>query len=170
MYVPGPAAAPKVKVQNLEKFLVEFEDLKEPIAGGVAVYGPAAAYALVWEYGRSDVNPGPKTLWSTNPLGQKRVMTKTAPHGYVAIHEDEMWPILVQELSKVSWDVKSGQELRIRLEVAIDNASQQIATIISASAPFDTGDLKAGIQYIDSSEGFDVQDLSSAEGGQSFVF
>lgn len=170
MFVPGPQLSPKLQIVKLEQFLIELEEIDEPIVGGVAVFGPAAAYALFSEYGFAS-GPGPRTKWGVNPLGARAIMSRQAPRGYIAIHEDEMWPIFVEELAKVNWAANSSTQLRLRIEVAIDNADQRIAQIISESAPVDSGDLRTGIDIVDSSNAsglLDVEDLASSEAGHTF--
>lgn len=156
-YIPSkPVVVPKIEFQGLTNFLAEFEGLDEPIQGGIGVFGSAAAYALVWEYGAPPPwrmkKPGPKTLWGMNPKGEIKIMTRTAPEGYISIHEDEMWPILAEEIAKVKFNSKTADGIRLELEVAIDNASQRFARIVSDSAPFDSGDLRSQIQYVDSED------------------
>lgn len=155
-YLSIPSLTPTITFQNLANFLAELEGLDEQINGGVGVFGSAAAYALVWEYGAPPPNriqnPGPKTLWGTNPLGETKIMTRTAPEGYISIHDDELWPILEEELSKVKFSSKTQDGIRLELEIAVDNASQRFARIISDSAPVDSGDLRSQIQYIDSAK------------------
>jgi hypothetical protein len=155
-YLPTPALTPSLTFKNLAGFLAELEGLDEPVIGGVGVFGSAADYALVWEYGAPPPwkikKPGPKTLWGINPLGEQKIMTRTAPEGYISIHEDELWPILEEELSKVKFSSGTSDGIRLELEVAVDNASQRFARLVSDSAPVDTGDLRSQIQYIDSAD------------------
>ena len=153
MILPGPSLVPTM-VQRLENFMVQFDGLDKPIVGGIAIFGSAAAYGLVWEYGAPPpyhiTKPGPKTEWGTNPLGETKIMTRTAPEGYVAIHEPEMYNILADEMSKVRFSSNTPDGIRLELEIAMDNASQRIARIVSDSAPVDSGDLRSQIQYVDS--------------------
>jgi hypothetical protein len=170
MHVPRPKLAPRMSIQNLEQFLIQIEGIDRPLSGGVAVYGVAAAYALVPDYGW-DRGPGPRTLWSTNVKGRKAIMSRQAPTGYAAIHEKEFWPIIQDELSKVKFDARSETEMRLRLEVAVDNASQRMAHIIAESAPVDSGDLKSGVQIIDSADSsLDLGDIAKAEGQANIFF
>lgn len=152
MFIPGPSLLPLVALQKLDTFLSEFEGM-DSISGGVAVYGSAAAYALVWELGSKRLkSPGPKTLWSVNREGEIAILTKQAPLGYVGFVSDQFWPIIEQELSSVKFKSSTAAGLRIEIEVAIDNASMRIARILSDAAPVDSGDLRSQIQYVDSAE------------------
>lgn len=149
MIIPGPSFVPLVVTENIDAFLPDFSGLTN-LVGGVGVYGPAAAYALVWELGsRRLQKPGPKTMWSTNRNGERVILTKQAPFGYVGIHEDECWTIIREEIAKVDFS-GSAKRIRLELSVAIDNASLRCAQLIRSSAPVDSGDLRAGIQMVDS--------------------
>lgn len=151
-----PSLTPSITFQNLASFLAEFEGLDEPVVGGVGIFGSAAAYGLVWEYGAPPPwrikKPGPKTLWGTNPYGETKIMTRTAPEGYIAINEDALWPILEKYLGALKLDAKTADGIRLEMEIAVDNASQEWARIVSDSAPYDSGDLRSQIQYIDSGD------------------
>jgi hypothetical protein len=150
MIIPGPNVTPSLMFTALDKFMAEFEGQIEPVYGGIAIYGPAASYGLVWEFGSSRMKkPGPKTLWGVNPLGEPAILSKQAPAGYIAIHEDEFWPIILEEMSRVEFRSDTPDGIKLELEIAMDNASQRIARIVSDSAPVDSGDLRAGIQLVD---------------------
>jgi len=152
MFIPGPSLFPLIAIQRLDEFLSEFEGM-DSISGGVAVYGSAAAYALVWELGSKRLkSPGPKTLWSVNREGEVAILTRQAPLGYVGFVSDQFWPIIEKELATIKFSSKTTAGIRIEIEVALDNASQAIARIISDAAPVDTGDLRSQIQYVDSAE------------------
>ena len=166
VYVPRPAVSASLDITNLESFLVQLEKMK-PIIGGIAVYGPAAAYALVPEYGWAR-GPGKKTLWGTNAKGQRAIMSTQAPEGYVSIHEKDMWPIIIEEISQINFSAKSEKELTIRLEVALDNAAQRIAQLIANSAPVDSGDLKSGVNLVDSTD--DINSTGLSEGQVNLFF
>lgn len=149
MYIPSPSLMPLVSIQNIDKFMSNIDGLQS-ISGGIAVYGSAAAYALVWELGsRKLKKPGPKTLWSTNRLGRRAILTRQAPFGYVGYVSDQFWPIIRTELAKVDF---TGSSIRLAIEVAMDNASQKIARLVSDTAPVDSGDLRSQIQYVDSGD------------------
>lgn len=153
MFVPKPNLTPATDFKELRSFMVEFQGTKDPVVGGIAIFGTAAAYGLVWEYGSSRMKtPGPKTMWGINPLGEEAILTKQAPLGYIAINEDKFWPIIQDEFSKVEFKSKTEGGIRLELEIAMDNASQRIARLVADAAPVDTGDLRSSIQYIDSSK------------------
>jgi len=152
MYIPRPSLRPLIAFQNLDTYLEEFKNIGN-LSGGVAVYGSAAAYALVWELGSLRMKqPGPKTLWSVNRNDERAILTKQAPFGYVGYISEEFWPIIQEELQKVNYSSKDSRRMRLELEVALDNASHKIAELVRSFAPVDSGDLRSQIQGVDSDE------------------
>lgn len=149
MYIPSPSPMPLAIFDDIDTAsLDDLENIKT-ITGGIGVFGPAAAYALVWEMGSKRTQTGPKTVWGVNRDGEVRIFSMQAPAGYVGVISDQFWPIIEHELSKVDY---GGRNIQIQLEVAVDNASQRIARLVSDNAPVDSGDLRAGIQYLDSGD------------------
>lgn len=149
MFIPAPLISPLLSIQSIPDYLSDLEDIQD-ISGGIGVYGSAAAYALVWELGsRRLKRPGPKTLWSVNRDGNIAILTRQAPRGYVGFISDQFWPIIEEELSKVNF---ASRSLKMQLEIAMDNASQKIARLVSDTAPVDSGDLRSQIQGVDSDE------------------
>lgn len=145
--------------------------MDKPIRGGVGVFGSAAAYALVWEFGSLTMEkPGPKTLWGTNPKGERAILTKQAPEGYVAIHDDDLFKIMVAELKGAKLIGNNADETRILLEVVTDNISQAWAKVIADSAPVDSGDLRSQIQYIDSGDDLLSEGVSGAAQAEATFF
>lgn len=168
MYFPRPSLAPLVIFPDLNKFLEEFEGIGT-VSGGVGVFGSAAAYALVWELGSKRENTGPKTVWGVNRKGEKRIFSSQAPEGYVGVISDEFWPIIEEEIGHLHFRGTKAKDIRLELEVVIDNAMQRIARIISDAAPVDSGDLRSQIQYIDSGE-MDTQTASDLESDSTLIF
>lgn len=151
MFFHGPSLQPLLKFGNLQEFIKDFQGM-DNLAGGVAVYGSAAAYALVWELGSLRAKkPGPRTLWSINRNGRRIIMSTQAPGGYVAINEDKFWPIIEAELDKVDYG-QNAKRIQLEMSVAIDNASQKIARIVAETAPVASGDLRSQISGVDTDE------------------
>jgi hypothetical protein len=151
--IPGhPALLPLIVVKDLSTALEQFVGLGN-VSAGVGIYGEAAAYALVWELGsRRLKRPGPKTLWSVNREGERAILTKQAPFGYVT-PTDEFWPIIEEEIAHIDWgEADNNKEMVMLIEIALDNASQRIAKIIAGRAPVDSGALRAGIMGVDTDE------------------
>jgi len=150
MFLPSPSLMPLAVFTDIDtSCLDDLEHLKN-LSSGVVVLGPAAAYALVWELGSDRLKkPGPKTVWGRNRDGERKIMSSQAPEGYVGVVADKFWPIIEEELSKIDY---GGKNLQLQMEVAIDNASQRIAVLVRAEAPVDSGDLRTGIQGVDSGD------------------
>jgi len=55
-----------VELKGLDNLEQALKSIPTKIVGGVKCSGPALAYALVWEFGRLNIQPGPKTMWSEN--------------------------------------------------------------------------------------------------------
>lgn len=162
MHIPRPGFMPLL-VMDLDKSFGPVGDLSK-ISSGVGVFGSAAAYALVWELGTLRwPQPGPKTIWSTNRYGERVIMTKQAPHGYVGINATVAQSILHEELVKVKFNLADIARYKLDLEVAMDNAAIRIARVISDDAPVDSGDLRSQIQLISSDE-VDLLDTDSDQG------
>lgn len=137
-----------IKVKNINA-------LAERLAAGAArpyisvrviVSGPAAAYAMIWEWGRITCQPGPKTLWSTNPLGEERVMTVTAPFGFIWMNRREFRKCIHQEMAKIHFNHIKPSDWPNRIQKAFDDAGVACADIIADDAPMDTGALRAAIR------------------------
>lgn len=150
MHIPIPSLLPLAVFEDIDtSSLDDLINLKN-LSSGIVVVGPAATYALVWELGSDRLTkPGPKTVWGTNRFGESKIMSSQAPEGYVGIISDEFWPIIEEELSKVDYGSKY---LQVKMEVALDNASLRIAELVREAAPVDQGDLRAGIQGVDSGD------------------
>jgi hypothetical protein len=135
------------------KALGALAGIQTSMSVGVGVFGSAAAYALVWELGsRRLKNPGPKTCWGANRFGETVILTKQAPMGYVGIHAGDAQKILSDEVGSVKMDLGDLNRSKLNLEVALDNAAQAIARIMSDSAPVDSGDLRSQIMSISTDE------------------
>ena len=125
------------------------DGIPDTVSVGVGVFGPATAYALVWELGSNRLKkPGPKTTWGTNRYGQKKILTKQAPKGYVGVNAKKAQKILYQAVQGVKFDLSDIDASKIKLEVAMDNAAQQIVGLFRQTAPVDEGTLRAGMQPI----------------------
>src|SRR6266403_22849 len=140
--MPTPTIYPTMMFDKLDEFMLEFEEHDQMITAGVAAVGPAAAYALVWEWGNvQQVKPGPKTVLGTNPDGDEVWLSIQAPFGYIKIHENDYWEILKIELGKVKFEGTNPKEMTKELEEAAFRASKVIAQLMSDNAPVDKGDL-----------------------------
>ncbi len=109
------------------------------------IRGPAADYALVWEWGRVDINPGPKTQWGTNPDGETRVLTKTAPLGFIRVNRLKYKAIIREEIEAVAWGKLRPSQWNPMVEKCLHKAAKRIAKLIAETAPIDTGQLREAI-------------------------
>ena len=126
---------------EMKKFLSEFAQLKkQPVEAGVGVEGPAAAYALVWEWGNARQHQiGPRTTVGTNPDGEKVFLSIQAPHGYIRVSEPSYWAALEQEMGKVSFSGTTPGAIREELEEAAEKICNRIRDIIKEHVPIGIG-------------------------------
>jgi hypothetical protein len=139
-------AYPLLKLQ-LDEFLKEFAQLKkEPAEAGVAVDGPGAAYALVWEWGNArQMKKGPKTTLGTNPDGSRVWLSIQAPHGYIRVNEPLFWAAFMREAEKLDLSSESPAEIRQALEQTVIITASRVRDIIKEHVPVDTGQLQSDI-------------------------
>ncbi len=139
-----------LKVKNIDRFVDQFKlgGGRPTVKMGLKITGPAAAYALVWEFGRADIKPGPKTLWGTNPDGERRVLTRTAPSGYIRVNKNKFRLIIRDEMKKIVWRKIKPREIPNAVQWALEKAAPRIADLIAETAPFDTGALRAAIRAV----------------------
>lgn len=143
------------KLRNLDKLadaLSQGIDTKPVLRMGVAVSGKAAAYALVWEYGRVDCKPGPKTLYSTNFEGQQVVLTRSAPLGFIRVNNARYREYVRAEMKGVDWKKLKITQIPSNALKALARAAYKCADLISITAPKDTGELSLAIRSADLSE------------------
>jgi hypothetical protein len=133
-------------ISGLDELLKAFDKLPDDLAAGVKVVGPATAYCLVWEYGSARmVNPGPKTLLSTNPLGQPAILSRQAPNGFIRINKQKYLDIIKSQFQQT--DLGSNPTQWSPKLIQFLNASAELcADVISETAPVDTGNLSGSIQ------------------------
>jgi len=129
----------------LKKVLGDF-DIDIAISTAVVSRGPAAAYALVWEYGNiRQTKKGPKTVLGVDPeSGEAIWLTIQAPSGYVRIWKPLFKTIIFGELGKVKFGRK---DTRQQLVAAWDRIGQLMTEKIRSTAPVDKGDLKGSITW-----------------------
>src|SRR5579862_5052115 len=87
-----------LKVKNVNKLVAALSGVATQVKMDITIRGPAAKYAMVWEWGRADIQPGPKTVWSTNPDEEFRVLTRQAPHGWIRVNKNEYTKFILGEL------------------------------------------------------------------------
>lgn len=128
-------------IDDIGSFLKELED-DRVVEAGVAVVGPAAAYAEVWEWGNArQTKKGPRTVLGTNPRGERVWLSSQAPYGYIWRNESVFWDSIRQQLEKVSFSGPTKREITSELVKATAAASEEMVKTVSDSAPVDTGQL-----------------------------
>lgn len=141
-----------LRATNLDKLAGQFDmglGARPTIRMQIVVRGPAASYAFTWEWGRVDINPGPKTLWGTNPDGEQAVMTKTAPSGFVRVNRAKYRQIIKEELQAVPFHKLLLKAYPAAIKAALGRAANRCGAIIAATAPVDTGALREAIVSVD---------------------
>jgi hypothetical protein len=136
-----------LRVKNIDKLTerIALGTARPRIRMQIIVRGPAARYALIWEWGRITCEPGPKTMYSDNPAGETRVMTITAPHGFIHIHKNEYKTIIKEEMRKIKFKTLKPSQWNPAVQAAFDRAAKRCANLISNSAPYDTYRLQTAI-------------------------
>lgn len=145
-----------LRVKNLDKLVAQFDmgmGARPTVRMLIIVRGPVASYALVWEFGRADINPGPKTLWGTNPDGEERVMTKTAPTGFIRVNRSKYRAIIKEELQAVPFYRFPLAKYPSLIKQALQAAAKRCGALIAETAPYDTYALREAIVAVDIADG-----------------
>ena len=144
-----------LRVRNpdaFERAILEYMGTRPTIRVSLSITGPAAAYALVWEWGSARLDkPGPKTMWGINPDGESVILTKTAPYGYIRTNIPKFRQIIREEFDMVDWAAVSVRNLKKTVMGVLQAAGERCAEVIAAAAPYDTGQLKEAILVAQSS-------------------
>lgn len=133
---------------GLGKLVGGLSSLPVAVEAGVKVSGEAAGYALVWEWGRVGVSPGPKTLWSDNPDGEIRVLTLTAPHGWIRVNRIRYETLLKQKVGALNFASSPIEQWAKMLEGAVESAASESMEIMVETAPIDTGLLRGSLSVV----------------------
>jgi hypothetical protein len=142
----------KLSIDGIDQFLKELED-DGVVQAGVSVEGPAAAYALVWEWGNArQTKKGPKTVLGTNPKGERVWLSSQAPVGYIWTNTPKFLDSISQELKQVSFSGTTKQSVTSELKRASLNIAKQMADVISEAAPVDTGQLESSFRPLASGD------------------
>lgn len=139
-----------LQAKGIDKLYQALARLPDLIQGGVKVTGEPVNYWAVWEWGSSRLlEPGPKTLWSTNPDGEAAILTKTAPFGYIRVNQQRYLEILRERIKAASLPTTPVSKWEGKLQKELYEASVQCAGVISDAAPIDSGDLRSHIEPCD---------------------
>lgn len=134
-----PLGRPRLLFDELLLFLE-----KELTIGKVGVMieitseGPAAAYALVWEWGNvRQTKEGPKTTLGINPNGERVWLTIQAPRGYIRVLTPQFHRIVKDELSHM----KVLGSTKKKLTTVANKIGRRMLKLLKDTVPVDTGDL-----------------------------
>lgn len=124
-----------------------FQRLPSRVNAGVKITGDATQYALVWEWGSIRITkPGPKTQWGVNPDGEVRIMTITAPQGWIRVNKDKYRAIFLDELTRAQVFTKfPASQWQTQLQLILGYTSDRCASLMSDTAPYDTGLLSSSL-------------------------
>lgn len=154
-----------VSVKGIDQLADSLSSLPGRITAGVKVRGTVNAIkAHVWDTGyvTRTIKPGPKTLWSVNVFGDPKVLTITAPTGFIRIQRNEYLAILRNEFEKADFAHHRIADWNRLARQMMINTAQRCATIVADAAPYDTGELRDSISAAEpgdpalSTGGFDV--------------
>lgn len=141
-------------IPGAKDFLKELED-DGVVQAGVSVEGPAAAYAEVWEWGNTrQTKKGPRTVLGINPDGERVWLSSQAPYGYIWTNENKYWEIVRKELGKLSLDGPTKKEVTEEISRGLEKIAEQVAQVISETAPVDTGQLSESFRVVKSDDPF----------------
>jgi hypothetical protein len=130
-----------LQIEGLDSLVRAFSALPDLVEGGVEVLGDENSFALIWEWGRITCKPGPKTMYSSNPDGETRVMTITAPHGYIRANRNQFLAIMHEEYAKADFVHEPTSKWPKMAERIMIDVGKRCKEVIANAAPHDTGHL-----------------------------
>lgn len=151
---------------GVETFLQQFLGRDDLISSGVESRGPAADYALTWEWGNvRQTEAGPRTVLGRNPNGEEVFLSIQAPFGYIRVNTPLFWEAIRTELQAVRFDQSDAGALTLELEKASARISERIRRILHDTAPVDTGQLQSSFVVVQLGrvQGFDDGSFDVAE-------
>src|SRR5580765_2524701 len=141
---------PTLDFLRIGDLLQEFANLEDRVIEvGVAVEGPAAKYAEVWEWGNArQTKQGPRTVLGINPNGESVWLSTQAPRGYIRVNDSIYMDIVKVELGKLEFKGTDASSVRQDIERTCIDIAQQIAHVIEEHAPVDTGQLSQSFRVV----------------------
>lgn len=133
------------QIEGLDQLPTATQSIPEKIQAGVKLDASVVTRGMVWEYGRIDIQPGPKTMLSTNMDGEERVLTITAPHGWIRVNRDKYQQIIKQRIAQIQWNKYPLSQWEKVLRDTAYKAMQECAEVMEQTAPVDSGELRGGI-------------------------
>lgn len=137
-----------LQITGVEALVESLRSLPSSVTSGVKTRDELNYIkALVWDMGyvTRKIKPGPKTLWSVNVLGESKVLTITAPTGFIRINRNRYLGILRDEFQKANFPGSPLSQWPQLAETMMSNAAIRCAQVVSTAAPIDKGDLRASI-------------------------
>lgn len=138
-----------MKIEGIDALVSALSSLPSDIQSGVKVTGSTNYIkAMVWDLGyvTRTIKPGPKTMWSVNVYGDPKVLTITAPTGFIRINRAQYASILSDEFSKCNFSTTPIAQWPKMIEDMMSSAARRCSEIIAEGAPIDTGDLRQSIE------------------------
>ena len=137
-----------MRIEGIEALVASLSSLPSGVSSGVKVLGAVNfVKAMVWENGYVTrvIKPGPKTMWSVNWQGDPKVLTITAPTGFIHVNRSTYARILNAEFNNARFQDHAISEWPELVDTMMRNAAHQCAALVSESAPIDTGELRESI-------------------------
>ena len=145
----GADVIPTLDFDQLDEFLLEFEEHDQEISVGVMVVGDAAAYGLVWEWGNTrQTKQGPRTVYGPNPKGEIVWLSTQAPEGWISVNEGAMQAAFEKELQKAEFNQPTARDMTRELEKRATAAAQAALRILRDHAPKDSGQLLDSLRVV----------------------
>jgi len=136
------------QITGIDALVAQFKALPDRVDSGVKTVDELNYIkALVWDLGyiHRVIKPGPKTLWSVNVFGDEKVLTITAPTGFIRINRNRYRAVLQDEYTRADFAHHPISQWGELAEAMMRNAAQRCADIISSSAPIDSSELRGSI-------------------------
>lgn len=135
-------------IEGVDELVRSFSSLPASVVSGVKTTDlKNFIIATVWDTGylTRQIKPGPKTMWSVNVYGERKVLTVYAPTGFIRIRRVDYVAVLNDEFNRANFANRPMGEWAAAVETMMRNAAQRCAEIVSRGAPVDTGELKDSI-------------------------
>jgi hypothetical protein len=138
----------KFDFKGIDSLAASLSSLPLRMLGGVKIQGEVNFIkAMVWDLGYVTrvIKPGPKTMWSMNVFDEPKVLTITAPTGFIRVNRDRYVTIARSELQKADFANTPVTGWPTLINEALSSAAEQLAEIVREAAPVDTGAMRDSI-------------------------
>lgn len=137
-----------MQIEGIARFTSSLSSLPSLVSSGVKTKDELNYIkAMVWDLGyvTRSIKPGPKTMWSVNVRGESKVLTITAPTGFIRIQRNEYIAILRDEFKKADFANVKISAWPDLINTMMKNAAERSAAVVAGAAPIDTGELRESI-------------------------